>query len=124
MIAENYSQIADNNNVVESGANDTGIEQQATHESLMIEDAIRLGDTITPFEYTPGAKKGSVLVYTTDEKQLYVKNKTNKKGDVFWTCRTKPCAARVKITSSEVCSFASSYSGHSHQPCEELQTGL
>lgn len=52
------------------------------------------------------------MLFTTDEKYLYVKNKINKNGQA-WTCRSG-CGARIQELNG-VCTFGDSYSGHNHE---------
>lgn len=61
------------------------------------------------FEYTPGSRLNSLLLYSIAEKQLYVKNKLNKNGEMGYTCHQKGCSARVYVRKNgKECYFAES----------------
>lgn len=70
-----------------------------------------------PFEYTPGARMGSTLLYTTSEKQLYrLKNEfTNYKR---YVCNVRQCHATLVLRDS-VLKRAPQFKEHNH-PDQEL----
>lgn len=70
-----------------------------------------------PFEYTPGARMGSTLLYTTSEKQLYrLKNEfTNYKR---YVCNVRQCHATLVLRDNEL-KRAPQFKEHNH-PDQEL----
>lgn len=70
-----------------------------------------------PFEYTPGARMGSTLLYTTNEKQLYrLKNEfTNYKR---YVCNVRQCHATLVLRDNEL-RRAPQFKEHNH-PDQEL----
>lgn len=53
------------------------------------EQRIFLANEVTPFKMVPGGKENTELLYTTEEKHLYVYNKTTKANEKCYTCREK-----------------------------------
>lgn len=74
------------------------------------------------FELKEGARADcSVLLYTPEDEQIYVKNKQLKSGDAAYVCRVKKCTARVYLTAdnSRVFSKAGNMVHiHGSQRCE------
>lgn len=69
-----------------------------------------------PFEYTPGARMGSMLLYTTNEKQLYrLKNEfTNYKR---YVCNVRQCHATLVLRDNEL-RRAPQFKEHNHSDQE------
>lgn len=71
-----------------------------------------------PFEFTPGARMGSTLLYSIKEKQLYRCNKefSNYKR---YVCIVKACRAALYLRENEL-SKSPSFKGHNHPDQEAV----
>jgi len=64
------------------------------------------------FEITPGFKINTTLLYSSD-KQLFQK-KNDKKSVIYYNCYRKECGAKVKVDSTDHCSYVNGASTHIH----------
>lgn len=91
------------------------LDEYANSMYYNVETAVKLRGKKTPFEWTAGGKLGTKLVYTTDERQLYVKNDTNKSGETFLVCRQKNCKARIKVMNEKLKAINSKSTRYKHE---------
>lgn len=90
------------------------------HEAITIA-AIALRNTPTPHKLVPGAELGSLLLFTEEEQQLYVKNKRSPECS-YWRCRYPNCNERVYVKDADnQCYFSISFSGHKHELAKKTQ---
>lgn len=74
-------------------------------------------------EYTlmPGDRLTSVVLYSHDEMQFYVKNKALKNGYVTYRCQHAGCSCKVYLNTAEnICTYQLPYARHDHETKEKI----
>lgn len=113
--------IADDRVVICQSLTETQSESaEIVNDSVAI-DSIRLEFETSehlPFEFTPGARMGSTLLYSIKEKQLY---RCNKEFSSYkrYVCVVKDCRAALFLRENEL-SRSPSYNGHNHADQEAV----
>lgn len=71
------------------------------------------------FEIVNGQRRNSKLLYSIDEKQLYIK-KSVIRGITYYTCYKKNCKSRVDVSRDGVLTKAANFIEHNHLDEEKL----
>ncbi|XP_067641239.1 uncharacterized protein [Eurosta solidaginis] len=82
-----------------------------------------LNNQFFEFEYINGFRSNSRLVYTKDEKQIYMKKNYYNNG-VRYQCYSKNCVLSVFIDEQERCRKLHAYHVHKHPTQEQLKTKM
>lgn len=97
------------NALTEKHSENAGIGNDSLTESISVESE---NSEYIPFEFTPGARMGSTLLYSIKEKQLYRCNKEFRSYKRY-VCIVKACRAALFLTENEL-SKSPSFKGHNH----------
>lgn len=113
-------------NPVEPITNDVECENQKNTDIEHVNDfdltaAKALRSKNAEYKLVPGPRLNSELLYTTEEKQLYKKNKKNAAGHMGYTCRVDKCDARVYRRPNGEVYYSEHFEGHRHPNAEETQ---
>lgn len=65
------------------------------------------------FEIIEGKRRGSKLLHSISEKQLYFRNKTLANASISYRCQSRNCAARVYVV-GEKCYLSEPCINHNH----------
>lgn len=134
-MASNESEIVEINdsveNIVEQNDDNEQSEGEAANISLNSEDSAQesdaseddesagvVGDDI-PFEFTVGMKTNSKLIFTTDEKQLYRREKRAVENSYYYRCNTVNCKARLFYNAEQNKCSRRKLIPHTHQNQEK-----
>lgn len=82
---------------------------------------MELRNTNAQYKMVPGPRLNSEMLFATEEKQLYKKNKKNAAGHMGYTCRGSDCGARVYKRPNGEVYYPENYEGHRHASVEESQ---
>lgn len=70
------------------------------------------------FEFVSGKRANSCLLYTIQEKQLYVKNRKLADGPISWLCRKSDCNDRIYQNENSVYRYSET-NKHNHGEQEQ-----
>lgn len=83
--------------------------------------AILLRGKEVNFKFVPGQRRGSQMIYSNDENQVYKRNKVNKDGSSGWTCIVKNCDERITMRANGKCYYSATKHGHNHEKKDDYQ---
>lgn len=72
------------------------------------------GNIALNFEMMEGKRRGSKLLHSIDEKQLYSWNKRLADGSTAFRCTGKNCATRVYLLENKLCYYSDPIGEHNH----------
>lgn len=83
--------------------------------------AIALRGKEVNWKYVPGQRRGSRMIYSNDEDQIYKRNKKNADGTEGWTCTTRNCSERITLHQNGKCFYSDTNKGHKHEKKANIQ---